>query len=466
MRIALLSSECYPLAKVGGLADAVGGLSRALARLGHEVVVILPRYPSTRSVPARAGREGDLELAGRHWPYRWWWVELAEGVRAWLLGQPELYDREGIYGTPKGDWPDNDLRFSFLCHAALELLRELRPEVIHGHDWQAALLPALLHLRPPSELVGVRTIFTVHNLGYQGLFPAERFALTGLPSEAWNVEGVEFHGQVSFLKAGLLWADALTTVSPTYAKEIQTPEFGFGLDGLLRSRSRVLHGILNGVDYDVWDPRIDPFLQVHYDLRHLERKERCKQHLLKELGLPSGRLLLGFVGRLCEQKGVDLILQAWDDLRALGASLAILGNGEERFEQFLRDRSGDGQLVSRLGFDEALAHRITAGCDLLLMPSRYEPCGLNQIYALRYGTLPVVRATGGLVDTVEDFNGRQGTGFAFQEPSAAALARRVAEALDVYRRRRLWRRLQRQAMRCDFSWDRSVQQYLRLYRGE
>lgn len=461
MRIALVASECAPLAKVGGLADAVGGLGRALARRGHEVAVILPRYPSARCAPARPAGAGSLELGGRRLGYRWWEVELEAGLRAWLLEQPELYDRRGIYGTSRGDWPDNDLRFAFLCHAALGLLGRLRPDVVHVHDWQAALLPALLRLRPPAGLEGVRTVLTVHNLGYQGAFPPERLALTGLPPEAWGEEGVG--REVNFLKAGILWADVLTTVSPTYARQIQTPEFGFGLDGLLRSRREALHGILNGADYEVWDPRVDPFLPVRYDEHHLEGKGRCKRHLSRQLGLAPDRPLLGFVGRLCEQKGVDLLLEAWRELRALGTSLVVLGSGQERLERALRERGNDGHMAVHLGFNEALAHRIVAGCDLLLIPSRYEPCGLNQIYALRYGTLPVAHATGGLADTLWDFDGREGTGFTFKEPSPRALVQRVVDALDVYERGHAWRRLQRQAMRCDFSWDRPVREYLRLY---
>jgi starch synthase len=478
MKILFATSEAQPLIKTGGLADVCGSLPVALKGLRHDVRLILPAY---REAVERAGAlrlAAELFLDGHSQP-----VRLLEGqlggsrVRLYLVDSPPHFYRDGgPYTAPDGhDWPDNAQRFALFSRVVRALsLNQLglgwRPEVVHCHDWQTGLVPALL----AREAVRPRTVFTIHNLSYQGIFSWEKFQALRLPPELWSMHAMEFHGQFSFIKGGLVFADWLTTVSPTYAREICTPAYGYGLEGLLQHRSDRLSGILNGADYAVWDPAHDPLIPVQYDAKQFERKAENKAALQAELGLPrdADAPLVGYVGRLVEQKGIDLLLDVLPRLFGRGAQLVVLGNGQRGFEKALHnaDVRFPHRLAVRVGYDEGLAHRIEAGADMFLMPSRFEPCGLNQIYSLRYGTVPVVHRTGGLADTVVDtteqtLKNGSATGFVFERPTGDALWGAVDRALSVYQEQpEVWRRITANGMRQDFSWGRSAKQYLELYR--
>jgi starch synthase len=391
----------------------------------------------------------------------------------YFIEQDDFFARPGLYGDDNGDYPDNAIRFTFFCRAALALAVRLSesPRILHCHDWQTALIPAYLRTLPwlDARLSDAALVYTVHNLAYQGIFPAWAFQLSGLPPHLFQPGGVEFFGQTNFMKAGLLYADAITTVSPTYAEEICTPEFGSALDGLLRARRNALVGILNGVDYTVWSPEVDPHIAERYSATDLTGKATCKKALLRAVHLPEEleTPLIGMISRLADQKGFDLLAAALDRLLALNLRLVILGSGAPLYEELLASLSNryPQKIAVRVGFDNVLAHQIEAGSDCFLMPSRYEPCGLNQIYSLRYGTIPIVRATGGLKDTVEPFDPQtgQGTGFVFQDTSGDALLTAVNEALSVFAEQTQWRRLMRNAMAQDFSWRESAARYVALY---
>jgi starch synthase len=462
-----------------------GALPKALAALGHDVRVVMPLYQAVRAdtlpltqiltnlqVPlvtgSRTARVWQGELAGQER------ARASSGLPVYFIEQDEYFARSGLYGSESGDYPDNAARFIFFCRAALALAGRLNwfPQVFHCHDWQTALLPAYLRFLPGLDprLSAAATIYTVHNLAYQGVFPAWAFPFTGLPLVLFQPAGMEFFGYINFMKAGLLCADYLTTVSPTYAEEICTPDFGSGLDGVLRTRRRALVGILNGADYEVWNPQTDPSLAAHYSAADLSGKAACKTALLRAFGLPADPAtpLIGMISRLVEQKGIDLLAAALERLLALNLRLVVLGSGEARYEELLTTmaRTYPQQIGVRLGFDDALAHQIEAGSDCFLMPSRYEPCGLNQIYSMRYGTIPIVRATGGLRDTVLPFDPAtgQGTGCVFQEANGDALLTAVRAALAVFANRGAWHRLMQNAMVQDFSWARSAARYLDFYR--
>lgn len=468
-RVLFATSECAPLAKTGGLGDVSGALPRALARLGHDVRVLLPAYPALAAVPR--SEDGAIALAAaaglpaaRLVPAR-----LPGEVAAFLLDCPVLYERPGgLYLDPEGrDWPDNTLRFAQLARAAAFLgggdgdgARGWRAQVVHANDWQTALAAAYLAYSPRPRAA---VLFTVHNLAYQGLFPAQCFEALGLPREAFSISGLEFHGKVSYLKAGLVYADAVSTVSPTYAREIQHPPLGFGLEGVIAARRGALHGILNGIDTELWNPATDPWIARRYDAGTLAAKAANRTALRAEVGLAEDAAapVIGIISRFTAQKGLDLVLAAAERILALPAQLAVLGSGEADLERaFVRlAKTHPGRVAVSVGFDEPLAHRIEAGADLFLMPSRFEPCGMNQMYSQRYGTLPVVRATGGLADTVEDGV----TGFVFREAEAEAMCAALARALAAWREPALWRRLQRQAMARDFGWERAARRYGALY---
>lgn len=477
MKVLFVASEAHPLIKTGGLGDVCGSLPPALQSLGVDVRLMLPAY---RDAVAHAGRlktAARLELPRLAAP-----VAVLEGtlpgtrVKTWLVDFPPAFDRHGNpylddHGQP---WHDNAARFALLARAARaaalgQVSHHWLPDVVHCHDWQTGLVPALLALEQARRPA---TIFTIHNLAYQGLFPRETLEALGLPPALWSLEALEFHGQLSFIKGGLVFADWITTVSPTYAREIQTPEYGCGLDGLLRYRATRISGILNGIDARAWNPARDPHLAERYSPKRLKGKLANKLALQRELGLEVGgdRALLGTVGRLVEQKGVDLLLEALAQIMQHDVQLAVLGTGEARFEQRLREMAArfPGRLAVLIGYDELLAHRITAGADIFLMPSRFEPCGLNQMYSQRYGTVPVVRRVGGLADTVIDAtpeNLRNGTatGVVFDPPDPQALVAAVARALALYADKKRWRRLMLAGMRRDFSWEHSAREYLRLY---
>ncbi len=462
----MIASEASPFAKTGGLADVVGALPSALRSYGDEVAVLIPRY-------------GSIDLAGArrvydHLPihfgpavYHTAVYQAGEEYPIYLLDCPPLYDRLGLYGEAGLDYPDNHIRFAVLARGALAVARFLfRPDILHCHDWQAGLVPAYLRstFAMDPTFIGMRTLFTIHNLGYQGLFPRTVLPEIALDPALYRLDGLEFFGQVSFIKAGIAFADAINTVSPAYAREIQTPEYGFGLDGALRARAEVLTGILNGVDYREWSPETDPLIPANYSAANLDGKEVSKQRLLEEFGMPPEameRPLIGIVSRFTRQKGAGLIAEVADEIVAEDVYMIALGTGDPEYEDFFRQMAARHPLRIgvQFGFDNPLAHRIEAGADMFLMPSQYEPCGLSQIYSLRYGTVPVVRATGGLDDTIgED------TGFKFAEYSAPALLEAVRAAVREFADRYAWRRRMRRGMDRDFSWKASAAHYSALYR--
>ncbi len=463
LKILFAVSECVPFAKTGGLADVAGALPPALADRGHDVRVLLPRYrsakawASTRLEPPFAVETG----LGTRWCalYR---SELGSGVPVYLLEHDTLYDRDGIYGDAWGAFGDNGLRYALLSRAALALrdFLEFRPDVIHVHDWQTSLVPIALAARGERQA----TVLTIHNLGYQGIFGTDACTTFGHAYEQLKALRVEHFGALNLLKGGVVNATCVSTVSPRYAAEIQSPEGGAGLDGELRSRGDALVGILNGIDDRAWDPATDRHLPAHYGIQDVSNKGQCKAALQRELGLPerSDVPLLGVVSRFVPQKGVDIIAEALPLILGLDVQLAVLGAGEAWAEElFTRLSVTTSNVRARIGYDERLAHLVEAGADLFLMPSRYEPCGLNQLYSQRYGTPPIVRAVGGLMDTVT----HDVDGFVFGELSAEALVATVAHAVDTYRERpEHYRRMQWNGMRKNLGWDQAARQYEALYR--
>ncbi|RMG46313.1 MAG: glycogen synthase GlgA [Acidobacteria bacterium] len=472
-RVSFAVSEVAPYAKVGGLADVAVALPKALMKQGLDVRIFVPRYPG---VPMDEAVIPDLMV-----PFAFGLRPAAvyrtrtHGLPVYSIDAPIYFDREGIYGPPGGEYPDNVERYAFFSRAVLEAIKRSGPppHIIHCHDWQTGLIPLYLRTayRNDPFYASTATLFTVHNLAYQGLFDPRLLPHLGFGPEVFQTdEGIEFHGMASALKAGLVAATGISTVSPRYAQEIQTPEFGCGLDGLLRARRDDVIGILNGVDYEVWNPETDPYIARNYGPDSLEGKKECKIDLLKRMNLPVdvARPLIGSISRLVEQKGFDLIEQAAERMLHMNTSYVVLGSGDPKLENFFRQlhRAFPDRVGVYFGFDDPLAHRIEAGTDLFLMPSRYEPCGLNQMYSLKYGTVPLVRGTGGLDDTIRNFDphSRSGNGFKFYEYSADRLLEKLQEALSVYRQKDLWRTLMLNGMRTDFSWDRSAQQYVALYR--
>jgi starch synthase len=465
IKILMVASEAAPFAKTGGLADVLGSLPSALRELGCEVAILVPRYKSVDLSSVRRVYDSlPIWLGGA--AYQCSLYQADAGVPFYLLDCPPLYDRPGFYGDAAGDYPDNAVRFAVLSRAALAVARRVfRPDILHCHDWQTGLVPVYLRsvFALDPTFIGMKTLFTIHNLGYQGLFPPSVLPQIGLDRRVFHVNGLEFFGKVSFIKGGLVYSDALNTVSPTYALEIQTKEYGFGLDGILRSRSSALHGILNGVDYSNWSPETDPYIKSPYSIQDLSGKRRCKQDLVSEFGLPEAamdRPVLGVVSRLTSQKGTELIIEIAPQLALDDLYLVVLGAGDTEMEASLRDAAAaySDHIAVRLGYDESLAHKIEAGADIFLMPSQYEPCGLNQIYSLRYGTIPVVRATGGLDDTIEE-----GTGFKFREYSARAFLTAIRAAATALLNAELWTAMMRRGMRRNLSWRTSATQYLSLY---
>jgi len=481
MRILFASSEVAPFAKTGGLADVSGALPAALARLGHDVKVVMPKYAAVddRRWGLTAGKEIVVRPAGRESRFTLWSGRLPDGppdnpVDCRFLAHDRFFDRPCLYQEKGKDYPDNLERFSAFSRAVLEVPRLLdwRPEIVHANDWQTALMPVYLRMAAqPPAVPALPTLFTVHNLGYMGLSPAEQFPLLGLPPSYFTPEALEFYGQVNLLKAGLLYSTLLNTVSPTYGREIQTAEFGCGLEGVLQQRRQDLFGIINGVDYAQWSPARDPHLAARYDAEDVTGKRACKRALQNACGLPvKAAPLIGMITRLTSQKGVDLVLDALDELMQLDLQLVILGSGEPQLEQALQ-RAAErypAKLSVRLAFDEPFAHRIEAGADCFLMPSRYEPCGLNQLYSLRYGTIPIARRTGGLADTITDATPSHlasgtATGVLFETASGRALLHAVQLALSLYRQRSVWSHMVKAAMAADFSWERSAREYAALY---
>jgi starch synthase len=487
LNLVIAASEAMPYAKTGGLADVAGALPLEFGKLGHNVILMLPRYrelsQSGRTfrpvvtlpihtpqgiVPAII--EEDVVPSG----------ERQDGLRVWAIANDVYFDRPGLYQEAGRDYPDNLERFMFFCRAIIEAMaflrreREWRTDLLHLHDWQTALCAVYLktHDVARMEVSGVHTVLTLHNVGYQGMFPGTDFQKTGLAPSLFSPSGLEFYGSVNLLKGGMIFSDYLTTVSPTYAKEILTPELGFGLDGVLRSRQARFEGILNGIDVDLWNPATDSYLPAGYTAANRENKRLCKEALRKEFHLPLvDQPLLALIGRMASQKGFDLIEEAIPDLMRSGLQFVVLGTGdpetEKRF-QALRARFPE-QIGLRIGFDEALAHRIEGGADMLVMPSRYEPCGLSQLYSLRYGTVPIVTKTGGLADTVVPFSSRKAnpdraTGFHIQHHTAKSVIRAVQDAVEVFRDKTTWNKLIDNGMSVDVSWTRSAKTYERLFK--
>jgi starch synthase len=475
IRVMFVTSEMVPYAKTGGLADVSAALPAALADLGLDLHVVLPLYRVIREggYLSRADeRRISVPFRGREHPTRVLTLRPSPHLSLSFIERDEFFDRNHIYGPDGGSYPDNADRYGFFSRAALELCREkdFRPRLLHCNDWQTALIPVYLKTGvKPSPPPGIPTLLTIHNLAYQGLFPPEAMAAAGLSMDLFTPSGLEFFGRMNYLKGGLVFSDKLNTVSPTYAAEIRTPEYGSGLDGVLRGRETDVCGILNGVDYSVWNPASDPLIAAPFGPGKLEGKSLCRKDLLHEMGLdPEAKgPVIGMVSRLAGQKGFDILTEAVPTLMEKGIFLVILGTGEPEIENRLKilARSYQGRMRLKTAFDNRLAHKIEAGADLFLMPSRYEPCGLNQMYSLKYGTVPIVRATGGLEDSVQAFDPgtKTGTGFKFEDYSAEALTGAVAEAVTAWAKKDTWTGIMDRGMAQDFSWGRSGRSYLALY---
>lgn len=480
LKALFLSSEVTPFAKTGGLADVAGSLPVALKRIGIEVRLVMPFY--------RVIKEGgfknqilinDLEIpfGDRILKADIFETFLAEDIPVYLVEREDMFDRPNLYGNSKVDYYDNLERFSFFSHAALKTSQAIgfKPDVIHCHDWQTGLVPALLKgsYKSSDSLSNAATVFTIHNMGYQGTFTSEKLSVTGLSGpQYFHPGGLEYWGNISLLKAGIIYSDAITTVSPTYANQIMTHEQGLGMEGILLNRNKSLHGILNGIDYNEWNPANDSNITACYSRRAISGKTKCKESLIREMALdPSlnDKPLIGMISRLDKQKGLDILIPILKDLLKLDAGLVILGSGDEEIESALMkaaDKHPD-RFGVYTGFNNPLAHRIVAGADIFLVPSRYEPCGLTQMYALKYGTVPVVRATGGLSDTIEQFDEKtmSGNGFKFVTYDSKALLTAVKKAVDLYKDKKTWKKLMSICMKYDFSWDRSAKSYLDVYRS-
>ncbi len=477
IKVLLVSSEVTPFSKTGGLADVSGSLPVSLRHLGCEVRVATPLYKMVREsgcplqrllqgLKVKVGKrsvKGDVSVAA-----------LNGGVDTYLIERARYYNRDYLYGTSKGDYPDNAARFIFFSRMVLELCKkiEFKPHVIHCNDWQTGLIPAYLRTiyRDDPFYAHTAVLFTIHNLAYQGNFSKEKLTLTGISPKVCTPDGVAFWGKMSFLKAGIVYSEMINTVSQTYSHEIQTPEYGCGMEGILAYRKDDLFGIINGVDYGNWSPEKDIFIVANYSKDNLSGKSKCKADLISQLGLPeamNARPFLGMISRLVDQKGFDLVADIMEDLMDLNVGFVLLGTGEQKYHKLFESISKKYRQNAgiRLCYDNALAHKIEAGCDMFLMPSKYEPCGLNQIYSLRYGTIPIVRATGGLDDTIKNYDVRteRGYGFTFNNYTARDFLDAIKNALEVYKDKNTWLKLVKRGMELDFSWENSARQYIELY---
>jgi starch synthase len=474
-KILFVTSEAHPLIKTGGLADVSGSLPKALSELSQDVRLILPNYQAIKTdkdirfLCSLRVDNRDVNLLETQMP--------DSDVKVWLVDYPEFYNRPGNpYVDAEGDpWSDNADRFALFCRIAVEVAMnraglDWQPDIVHCNDWQSGLVPALLSL----EVDAPASVFTIHNLAYQGLFPVENIQGLNIPGQLWHPEGLEFFHMLSFIKGGLVYADHITTVSPTYALEIQTATFGYGLEGLLNHRKDVLSGILNGIDLEVWNPGADPNIPQHYGQKTLSNKQHNKAELQSRFNLPINEEIpvFGLISRLVEQKGIDLIIDCLPEMLAMQMQFVLLGAGDKDYEQRMLNLAHvyPAKMAVAQGYDEPLAHLIEAGSDVFLMPSRFEPCGLNQMYSQRYGTLPIVRKTGGLADTVTDalpetIANKTATGFVFNDPYASSLMEAIKRAMILYSNKKAWAEIQANAMQKDFSWRHSAEQYLMLYRG-
>ena len=475
MRILFAASEVSPFAKTGGLADVAGSLPPALAALGHDVRVVMPRYQCVDAEKFNLKHIATFYVPFESWKER---CDILEGrmgkqVTVYFISKDIYFNRPELYRTAHADYQDNAERFTFFSRAVVELCVALdfSPEIVHCNDWQTGLVPFYLRMlhSESTPLAHTKSVFTVHNLGYQGVFWHWDMRFIGLGWDAFTPDGLEFWGKINFLKAGLVYSDIITTVSKTYSREIQTPEYGHGLDGVLAKRSADLYGIVNGIDYAEWNPAWDASIAQKFSAAKPDGKAACKQDILKRAGFtPSNAPLIGMVVRLTEQKGLDILAEALPEIMAMGMRMIILGTGEEKYHLILTDaaRLYPDQMRILLRYDDELAKSIYAGCDMFLMPSRYEPCGLGQMIALRYGTVPVVRKTGGLTDTVTDYNANtgRGTGFVFDDYSAGALVDCLRRAREIFHDSRKWKRLMQAGMKQDFSWESSAKEYVKVYR--
>ena len=468
LRVLMIASEAQPFSKTGGLADVATALPKALGQLGHEATLITPRYRGVTDGPVVASL--SIDMAGHRFDARLMEAPF-DGARVLLLDCPELYDRTGIYYDAHGDFADNAVRYAFLSAAAIEFAAAQHDapfDVVHSHDWQGGLASAYARRLP-----NVARVFTIHNLAYQGVFDKAWVPRLGLDWRDFTLDrGFEFFDRLSFLKAGINLSDAFTTVSPTYAEEIQRPEYGYGFDGIIRARREALTGILNGIDHDEWNPEKDAFLPAPFSGADLTGKAQAKRAMLEAFGLEItseslARPAVGMVSRMVDQKGLDLIAAAASHLAALDATFIIVGTGEARYQEMWQSLSRwrPDRVRGFVGFDERRAHLVEGGADIFLMPSRFEPCGLNQMYSLRYGTVPVVRAVGGLVDTVRPYNPKngQGNGFMFADYHPAAMMNALGDAIAAYANKKMWTRLQKNGMKADFSWGRSAAEYVKMY---
>jgi starch synthase len=478
MQILFCASEAAPFAKSGGLADVAGSLPESLHKLGCDVRIFMPLYRCVRDMaPALVPlSQGIIIPIGTHdYHIHLWESRTKSGIPIYFLEKDEFYDGSYLYGSPvRGDYEDNAERFIVLSQAARQLCEAIDwyPSIFHLHDWQTGLVAAYLQMnwRYDSKFSHSGTVFTIHNIAYQGVFPAGFFSLTNLPPSAWSLQGIEFWGNCNFLKAGLVCSDFITTVSPRYASEITTKDFGFGLDGVLREREDSFRGILNGIDTNIWAPQTDPSLPGNYSADDLDGKKVCKEALFKQMGFSAKSCdlpLLGIISRLATQKGFDLLEEILPDLMKLQVNLVILGTGEATIETNLRnmEKIYPDHLKFANQYDEKMAHLIEAGTDIFLMPSRYEPCGLNQMYSQHYGTIPVVHATGGLEDSVTDVleYPDSGTGFKFYKYEPKAFLETIRSALELLKDPHKWVEIQKRAMVQDFSWDRPARQYVEVY---
>ena len=472
VRILFAASEGLPFSKTGGLADVIEALPKALVAQGHAVAVVLPRYRGTKA-NAVVMPSVTIPLANRlRFPSILDGTQIS-GVRYFFVDDPAYFDRDGLYGGSAGDYPDNAERYSEFCRAAIEIVKHVWPaDVIHCHDWQTALMPVLLRTSYSDDpaVKDIPAVFTIHNMGYHGLFARDVLERAGIPLSVYHPAGLEFFGKVNFLKGGLVYSDFLTTVSKRYAQEIQAPEYGYGLDGVVRTRSDRLIGILNGVDYSAWSPDKDKLIPMKYSAKDMGGKHVCKQALLELFGIApehAARPVIGIVSRFADQKGFDLIAEKAYEMMKEELSLVVLGTGERKYEELFQALADTfpGRAGVKIAYDNEIAHKIEAGADMFLMPSRYEPCGLNQIYSLKYGTVPIVRATGGLDDTVEPFDLEHGTGtgFKFAEYSGTAMMNAIRQALHHCTDERIWKRIQLNGMAKDFSWKAPAAEYAKVY---
>ncbi len=474
MKILFASSEVFPFARTGGLADVIGSLPLALSKKGHTSSIILPFYKCVREnfSPSLFKKGLTVKIQDKDESFNLYLLK-QDNVNVYFVEKDEYYKRDYLYGTPEGDYPDNALRFGFFAKAICSSIPYIgRQDILHCNDWQTALVPLYIKLfhKKDKNFADTKIIFTIHNMAYQGLFEKEVMTSLGIPGELFSMDGIEFYGRINFMKGGIIYSDAITTVSEGYKREILTQEFGCGLDRLLRTRKKDIYGIVNGVDYSVWNPATDKFIVKKYTKDDISHKAECKKDLLKEFGIKYNpeRPLIGMITRLAEQKGMDLVANSMEEILKLGVDFVILGFGDQNYNNMFESLSKKhkSNLGVRIDFDNALSHKIEAGCDMFLMPSRYEPCGLNQLYSLKYATVPIVRAVGGLDDTIQNFkpSTKKGNGFKFKDASSKALLEAIKEAVNVFKDKELWQHLINNGLSCDYSWASSAEKYETLYK--